>query len=238
MTDGHGSAELGAEYTEFYARRNPTAVYPVEFVVRTFLGTYPRLALDREDYPGSTILDLGFGDARNMPLLANLGFDLHGLEISEEICRLARSRLELLGVDAELRVGTNSRIPYPDEFFDYLLACHACYYVEAGESFTDNLAEIARVLRPGGRFVFSLPKTDTYILAGAERLEGGHYRITSDPYGVRDNTVFRAFASREEVAAELAPLFEDVVLGVCENDWYGIEERVWIGTALRRGAGS
>jgi len=227
-------SELGPHYTEFYARRNPTAVYPVEFVVRTLLGTYPNLKLDRDDYPGARILDLGFGDGRNMPLLANLGFDVHGVEISEEICALTRERMAKLGVDVELRVGTNSSIPYPDGSFDFLLACHACYYVEPGESFTDNLRELARVLRPGGRFVFSLPKRDSYILEDAVPLENGHYRITKDPYGVRADSVFRAFESRDEVVRELEPSFEDVRLGVCENDWYGIGERVWIGTCVRR----
>lgn len=233
MSDPRPS-ELSPHYTEFYARRNPTAVYPVEFVVRTLLGTYPKLRLERNDYPGAKILDLGFGDGRNMPLLANLGFDVHGVEISEEICELARERMAKLGVEAELRVGTNSAVPYPDGFFDFLLACHACYYVEPGETFADNLRELARVLRPGGRFIFSLPQRSSYILEDAAPLGGGHYRITKDPYGVRADSVFRAFESREEVARELDPSFEDIRLGACDNDWYGIEERVWIGTCLRK----
>lgn len=236
MTDLHGSSsDLTAEYAEFYAKRDPTAVYPVEFVVRTLLGTYPLLKLDRETYPGAKILDLGFGDGRNMPLLSNLGFEIHGVEISDEICGLTRNRLERLGVTADLKVGTNSELPYPDGLFDFLLACHSCYYVKPGETFADNLREIARVLRPGGRFIFSLAKSDTYILADAEQLGGGHYRITADPYGVRDNSIFRAFASRDEIVAELSPYFGEFALGLCENDFYGIYEKVWIGTCIRAG---
>lgn len=224
-------------YEDFYSRRNPEKVYAVEFVVRTLLGTYPCLKLDRTAYKGARILDLGFGDGRNLPLLHDLGFEIYGVEISEEICQLTRNRMGRLGIPARLETGTNSRIPFDDAAFEFMLACHACYYVSPGESFGDNLREIARVLRAGGRFIFSLPKTDTYILKDAVPLGKGHYRITHDPYGVRDGGIFRAFASRQEIVDELGAYFSDFALGLCENDFYGTYEKVWIGTCLRKAPG-
>lgn len=221
-------------YAEFYTQRNPGKVYPVEFVVRTLLGTYPGLRLDRATYRGAKILDLGFGDGRNMPLLHDVGFEVYGVEISEEICRLTRSRMERLGVPVRVEMGTNSQIPFGDGAFDFILACHACYYVSPGESFADNLREIARVLRAGGRFIFSLAKTDTYILKDAVQLGNGHFRITQDPYGLRNGGVFRAFASKPEIVDELGVYFSDFALGLCENDFYGTYEKVWIGTGLRK----
>lgn len=228
------AATIETHYGEFYSRRNPAKVYPVEFVVRTLLGTYPGLKIDRSAYRGSKVLDLGFGDGRNMPLLHDLGFDVHGVEISREICQLTRDRMKQLDVPVLLKEGSNAHIPFDDGTFDFLLACHACYYVAPGERFSDNLREIVRVLRPGGRFLFSLAKTDAYILQGATPLEDGHYRISSDPYGVRNGTIFRAFASREEVLEELGVPFRDLALGLCENDFYGIYEKVWIGTGLKK----
>jgi SAM-dependent methyltransferase len=234
LTEGTPEEHIEAHYGKFYAQRNPENVYPVEFVVRTLLGTYPGLKIDRASYRGSKALDLGFGDGRNMPLLRDLGFEISGVEISEEICALTRKRMGRLGVPAVLKVGENAHIPFSDETFDLVLACHSCYYVSPGGTFTDNLAEICRVLRPGGRFLFSLAKTDSYVLKDAVPLEKGHYRITGDPYGVRNGSVFRAFGSREEVGEELGRRFRDLALGVCENDYYGTYERVWIGTGLKR----
>jgi SAM-dependent methyltransferase len=221
-------------YVDFYSEKNPGKVYPVEFVVRTLLGTYPNLKLDRTTYQGARILDLGFGDGRNMPLLHDLGFEVCGVEISEQICRLTQSRMEMLGVPVRLKTGSNSHIPFADEAFDFILACHACYYVSPGESFAENLREITRVLRVGGRFIFSLAKTDTYVLNDAEPLGNGHYRITHDPRGLRVGGVFRAFASRQEIVDELGAYFDDFALGLCENDFYGTYEKVWIGTCLRK----
>ena len=228
-----GNPGIEKDYGAFYSRKDPEKVYPVEFVVRTLLGTYPGLKIDRTTYPGSKILDLGFGDGRNMPLLHDLGFHVYGVEISPEICQLTTNRMERLGVPVVIRTGSNAHIPFEDAAFDFVLACHACYYVSEGETFSDNLREIGRVLRPGGRFIFSLVKRDSYVLNGAAPLPNGHYRVANDPYGVRNGSILRGFASREEISAELGGLFTDLALGVCENDFYGIYEKVWIGTGIR-----
>lgn len=224
-------------YGEFYLNRNPVKVYAVEFVVRTLLGTYPGLKIDRTQYRGAKILDLGCGDGRNMPLLHDLGFEIHGVEISEKICALTRQRMERLGVPARLTTGTNSHLPFGNGIFDFVLACHSCYYVSPGESFGDNLREIARVLRAGGRFIFSLAKIDSYIMKDAVPLGGGHYRITQDPYGLRNGGIFRAFSSKQEIVDELGAYFSEFALGLCENDFYGNYEKVWIGTCLRKDMG-
>src|SRR3954470_1947566 len=137
---------LSGQYGEFYRRRDAVHVYPVEFVVRAFLGNYPRHRTDTSSYPGQRILDIGFGDGRNMPLLRNLGMRVFGVEISQEICDLTSVRMQRLGVEVELKVGRNSSLPYEDGMFDRVLACHACYYVDPGTRFGDNVREIARVL--------------------------------------------------------------------------------------------
>lgn len=218
----------------FYATRDPEHIYPTEFVIRALLGKYPKLKLDQAKYRGSRILDQGYGDGRNMPLLFNLGFDIYGVEISEEINDLALKRLARLGVPAVLKTGRNAAIPFPDGFFHYFLACHACYYVDAGTTFQSNLDEICRVLGTGGTLICSLPMHDGYIMQGAQDQGGGHYRIAQDPYGYRAGTVFRVFASEGEVREALAAQFEDIVVGFCDDDFFGIRQKVWIVVCKKR----
>jgi SAM-dependent methyltransferase len=225
--------EIDAKYDAFYKARESARVYPVEFVVRAFLGSYPRLKADPTLYPGRKILDLGFGDGRNMPLLCDLGLEVHGVEIAEEICRRGVARLAALGYAVEARVGRNHQIPYGDAFFDHILACHACYYVDPDTTFSDNVKEIARVMKPGGRFVFSAPIRTSYILNGATPLGDGHMRITNDPYGVRNGYVMRKFDSAAEIEAAIAPFFVDARVGTARNDWWGIDEQVWIVVCAR-----
>jgi len=212
---------------DFYRTRDPLHVYPAEFVVRAFLGNYPGLKTDKSVYPGKAVLDVGFGDGRNMPLLHNLGMRVFGVEISDEICGLATSRMARLGIDATIRVGRNCRIPFADAAFDYVLACHAIHYVDAGTRFEDNAREISRVLKPGGAFVFSAPKPTSYILRDARDLGDGHMEIANDPYGVRDGTIVKKFDRKTDIEAALAADFRDFAIGSCQNDFWGIEEHVW-----------
>lgn len=219
--------DLANPYTDFYRRHDPAHVYPVEFVVRAFLGNYPKLKTDRRDYAGKAVLDIGFGDGRNMPLLHNLGMRVYGVEISDEICRLTTSRMARLGIAITTRVGRNHDIPFTDASFDYVLACHACYYVDPGTLFESNAREILRVLRPGGVFVFSAPKATSYILRDAVDLGDGHMEITNDPYGVRVGTILKKFDWESDIEAALSPGFRDFAIGSCQNDFWGIEEHVW-----------
>jgi len=219
--------QLEGSYSRYYRKADPFHVYPVEFVVRAFLGSYPYLQAEPHAYTGKRALDLGFGDGRNMPLLHNLGMSVAGIEITDEICAAARQRMARLGIDIDARRGRNCEIPFEDQAFDVVLACHACYYIDPGTQFSDNLAEIARVTKHGGRFVFSAPMATSYILDRAVDLGGGHMKIANDPYGLREGYVLKKFTDEDDIKRTLAPFFEDAAIGCCRNNFWGIEEHVW-----------
>jgi SAM-dependent methyltransferase len=150
-----------------------------------------------------------------------------GVEISQDICDLAQARMQRLGVDVTLRVGRNRSIPYESAFFDSVLACHACYYVDPGTRFSDNIREIARVMKSSGRFVFSAPIGSSYIMREARDLGDGHMQIANDPYGLRNGSILKMFGSEDEIEKALLPFFGDFRVGSCRNDFWGIEEHVW-----------
>jgi SAM-dependent methyltransferase len=201
--------------------------------VRAYLGRYPRLTPPARPYAGDRVLDIGFGDGRNMALLAHLGMEVHGIEISEDICLRAVDRLARLGTVVEARVGRNHAIPYGDAFFQQVLACHSCYYVDRGTCFADNVREIARVTAPGGRFVFSAPIGTSYIMRDARDLGDGHMEIARDPYGIRNGHILKKFDSEADLVGAIAPFFTEVSVGSCRNDFWGIDEHVWVAVARR-----
>ena len=106
--------------------------------------------------PSDRLLEVGFGHGRTIRLAAAQvpqGF-VAGVDVSEDMVRMAQRRcLDLAGKGlVELMVGDSRRLPYADTSFDKMLCVHTIYFWE--EPIKD-LAEMFRVLRPGGRLVLA-----------------------------------------------------------------------------------
>ncbi|MDO9112347.1 MAG: class I SAM-dependent methyltransferase [Polaromonas sp.] len=162
-------SDIDSSYERHYAERANAKVYPTEFVVRTFMAKYPGLNF-RKPVAGNKILDVGFGDGRNTAFLCEAGLSVSGIEITQGIVDQTRTRLANLGHEADLRVGRNSAIPFENEAFDYILACHCCYYCDDGQTLLDNLNEYSRVLKKDGFVVASVANRASYIFDGATAL--------------------------------------------------------------------
>jgi SAM-dependent methyltransferase len=91
------------------------------------------------------VLEVGCGPGEAAERIAReLGADVVAVDQSERMVELARAR----GVDA--RVGDVQALDFPDGEFDCVLAAWMLYHVPEIDR---ALAEMARVLRPGGRLV-------------------------------------------------------------------------------------
>jgi hypothetical protein len=93
---------------------------------------------------GTRLLDAGCGSGLALVLAAERGAAVTGVDASEALLALARDRLRL----AELRVGDLEALPFRDGTFEVVTAFNAVQYAEDQQA---AVAELARVLRPGGR---------------------------------------------------------------------------------------
>lgn len=97
---------------------------------------------------GRRILDAGCGAGAVSAALRDRGATVAGFDRSTKMVELARQRL---GDDADLRVADiASPLPYPDAAFDDVIAALVLHYLE---DWTAPLAELRRVLKPGGRLI-------------------------------------------------------------------------------------
>ena len=100
-----------------------------------------------------TLLDAGCGTGN---LLATIrqqrqAIALHGIDFSEAMLRRARTKVN----DAEFLPGNlNGELPYADAFFDVVTCINVLYAVAQPER---TLAELKRVLKPGGTLIVSSP---------------------------------------------------------------------------------
>ena len=126
---------IDENYTELYAKRINHHAYPNEFAIRTFLGGYSTLPpglRDSASYREKSILDLGCGDGRNMPLFNNCGMNIFGTEVSDDACSAVTSRMNLLDIPCNVRVGRSNQIPFADRMFDFVFASGVMSFVDDG----------------------------------------------------------------------------------------------------------
>ena len=93
---------------------------------------------------GEHILDLGCGDGQLTARLAETGVQVRGVDASAAMVAAARAR----GVVADEAAA--EKLPYPDASFDAVFSNAALHWVRGQD---EMLAEVHRVLKPGGRFV-------------------------------------------------------------------------------------
>jgi ubiquinone/menaquinone biosynthesis C-methylase UbiE len=110
---------------------------------------------------GGRVLEVGCGRGVAMPALARLlgPARLAGLDLDADLLEEARARADAAGIAVELVPGDVRRMPFPEGSFDLVVDFGTCYHI-AGAA--QALAEIARVLGPGGLFVHETPLSQLF----------------------------------------------------------------------------
>ena len=196
-------------------------MYPAEYVIRIFKGSYHRLNFDKDSFKNKKICDAGCGDGRHLVLLKQCGFDIYGTEITEDIVNKVMSNLHDINIDADIRVGTNDKIPFEDEYFDYLLSWNACYYMGDHYDFDKHVEEYARILKKEGYLVLSIPKKTAFIFKDSEKLKKGYVIIRDDPFKIRNGEVERIFEDEKEIEATFQPYFKNFIFSSVVDDCFG-----------------
>jgi SAM-dependent methyltransferase len=99
------------------------------------------------------LADVGCGDGERAGWYRNRGFEVYGVETSEQAVKNAQA----LGVDA--RQGTLPDAGYPDNFFDVVVMAHALEHTHSPGVY---LREAFRILKPGGLLAVAVPNIESH----------------------------------------------------------------------------
>jgi ubiquinone/menaquinone biosynthesis C-methylase UbiE len=156
------------------------------------------------------ILDVGSGVGTSLALLAAYGASaarLHGIDILEHRVQIARDQFPALDV----RVGDGHTLPYPDASFDLVQQITMLSSVHDRGLREQLVAEMARVLRPGGLLL----SYDAAPVGLAPRLLSRGLRLLDRPH--RDRVAAQPAAGEVVLtpvhalsAGEIAALFGQI----------------------------
>jgi ubiquinone/menaquinone biosynthesis C-methylase UbiE len=156
-TDGTAAVDLGAVRDSYdrvaadYADllRDELAAMPVD---RAVLGLFAELV---SADGGGEVADLGCGPGRITAHLASLGLSARGIDLSPGMVAVARRDHPGLRFD----VGTMTALDLPDRALAGAVAWYSVIHTPT-DQVPAMLAELARVLRPGGRLLLAFQVGD------------------------------------------------------------------------------
>lgn len=104
--------------------------------------------MDRFDINGKKTLEIGYGMGTDHLALARRGAIMHGIDITQRNREITSKRLELYGESSDLATGDAEHLLYDDNSFDFVYSFGVIHHTPKTERV---IAEIHRVLKPGGR---------------------------------------------------------------------------------------
>lgn len=137
--------------------------------------------------PGTKVIDVGAGAGRHSFEAYRRGADITAFDMSESDMADVATMFEAMAAAGEAPAGARARavvgdalaLPYDDGTFDVVIASEILEHVPADDA---AIAELVRVLRPGGTLAVSvprwLPERICWLLSDEYHAnEGGHVRI-------------------------------------------------------------
>jgi ubiquinone/menaquinone biosynthesis C-methylase UbiE len=205
------NAELLEAWNRSYQRKENHLFWPSDEVAR-FVARYIRRRVGINEFidlvpgaKGCKVVDVGCGIGRNMIFGAQMGFEMHGIDLSEHAVNMAREWLTTaVSADAAQRCvqGDIRKQPWPNAFFDHAI-CESALDSMPFEVAQIGVAEIARITKSGGFFYCSL-------ISGDETNRSPDFCgevVVSDKH---ESDTIQSYFSYIKVKRLLEPLFEIV----------------------------
>jgi len=107
--------------------------------------------------PGEQVLDVGCGTgtlALEAARRVGLGGAVYGIDPGEQQIARARGKAIRCHAGIDFQVGVIEQLPFPDQTFDVVFSTLMMHHLPAPLK-RQGLAQIARVLKPGGRLVIA-----------------------------------------------------------------------------------
>lgn len=203
---GSSHAEAAEGSPEFFAQLERSRNYLEPFIA------------DYADFEGSMrkrLLEIGAGLGTDLVRFARAGAHVTGVDLTDHSVRLVRRRLELEGLDGDVRVADAERLPFEDGAFDKVYSWGVLHHTPNSDR---AFSEALRVLRPGGEACIMLYARRSWVAWGMWARHGplagrplrsvsdvlAHHMESEGTKGYTVRELRRAFAGLEGLRVEHA----------------------------------
>jgi ubiquinone/menaquinone biosynthesis C-methylase UbiE len=107
---------------------------------------------------GKVVLDLASGAGYGTHMIAQQAKKVYGIDYSADAVAYAQKHYGAKNI--EYKVGDAHEIPLPDDSVDVVVSLETIEHLQKPAKF---VAEVKRILRPGGQFIVSTPNDDEFI---------------------------------------------------------------------------
>lgn len=108
---------------------------------------------DYNGFANKKILEIGVGHGTDNLQFAKGGAICHAIDITQKHVDLAKRNFELRNYNIEIKTSDATQIAYPDNYFDCVYSFGVLHHIPEMDK---CIAEINRVLKPGGTFYMAL----------------------------------------------------------------------------------
>jgi SAM-dependent methyltransferase len=124
-------------------------IYDMRFPGESEIKFFGRAA-KKESLIGKKALDFGCGIGRDLIFMNTLGLEVYGLDTSKVAIEKAHNRLFNLGHDTRVQTFDGKKIPFDDDFFDFIISFGVLDHMLFKEA-KELMTELKRVLKPNGQ---------------------------------------------------------------------------------------
>ena len=139
------SHEFDNTWESIYERGDQLNLYPYDSVVAFMMKNFSSKLRTRN----IRVLEVGCGAGNNLWFAARQGFEVYGLDASQHAIEFARKRFDKDNLSGAFEVGSFTKLPYDDDFFDVVIDRAAITNVNLNTAVT-AFDDILRVLNVGG----------------------------------------------------------------------------------------
>jgi SAM-dependent methyltransferase len=192
------------------------------------------------DVADRAVLEIGCGAGQCSRWVLAQGGSPVGLDLSHRQLQHSRRIDDELGTRVPLVEGTGTALPFADNTFDVVVSAFGALQFVADEHAV--VVEAARVLRPGGRFAFSITHPTRWMFPD-DPTEGGLVADSSywdrTPYvEVDDDSGRVAYVEHHRTLGDWVSLLAGHgfrIVRLLEPEWPEDHDRVWGGWSRTRG---